>query len=127
MITEAEFDSRINALRQNDFLADMKKYMFRTELTQTHNVGISGGTSTNRYNLAVNYTSTKGSFINTHSNRVIIDLNNEWKPQISDRGYRHEHLLFRVTMRPTPDGRCTPTIISTYVPTRGSMVCRQSR
>ena len=80
MITEAEFDSRINALRQNDFLADMKKYMFRTELTQTHNVGISGGTATNRYNLAVNYTNTKGSFINTHSNRVIIDLNNEWKP-----------------------------------------------
>ena len=80
MITDAEFDSRINTLRQNDFLADMKKYMFRTELTQTHNVGISGGTTTNRYNLAVNYTNTKGSFINTHSNRVIIDLNNEWKP-----------------------------------------------
>ena len=80
MISDAEFNSGIDALRQNDFLSDMKKYMFRTELTQTHNVGISGGNTTNRYNLAVNYTNTKGSFINTHSNRVIIDLNNEWKP-----------------------------------------------
>lgn len=80
MITQDEFDASIEALRGNDFLADMKKYMFRTELTQTHNVGISGGSATNRYNLAVNYTNTKGSFINTHSNRLIMDLNNEWKP-----------------------------------------------
>lgn len=121
MITEAEFDSRINALRQNDFLADMKKYMFRTELTQTHNVGISGGTATNRYNLAVNYTNTKGSFINTHSNRVIIDLNNEWKPFRFLTVGIGTSISYCVTMRPTPDGRCTPTIISTYVPTHGSM------
>ena len=80
MISDAEYNAGIEALRQNDFLADMKKYMFRTELTQTHNLGISGGSSVNRYNLAVNYTNTKGAFINTHSNRVIIDLNNEWKP-----------------------------------------------
>lgn len=80
MISDAEYDASVSRLRQNDFLADMKKYMFRTELTQTHNVGLSGGTPVNRYNLAINYTNTKGSFINTHSNRVIIDLNNEWKP-----------------------------------------------
>lgn len=80
MITDAEFNSSIDALRQNDFLADMKKYMFRTELTQTHNLGISGGNDTNRYNVAVNYTNNRGSYINTHSNRVILDLKNEWKP-----------------------------------------------
>lgn len=80
MISDAEYNNSINALRQNDFLSDMKKHMFRTELTHTHNVGINGGTETNRYNLAVNYTNTKGSFINTHSNRLLIDLNNEWKP-----------------------------------------------
>jgi TonB-linked SusC/RagA family outer membrane protein len=80
MISDSEFDSQISSLRQNNVLNDIKKYMLRNALTQTHNVGISGGSTTNRYNLAVNYTGNKESFINTKSDKLIIDLNNEWNP-----------------------------------------------
>lgn len=77
---DAEFNSKINELRGNSFLRDMEKYMFRTAFTQTHNVGISGGNKVNKYNLAVNYTKNRSSFINTDSNRLLIDLKNEWNP-----------------------------------------------
>ena len=80
LISEEQFNSSINKLRGNNFLDDMEKYMFRTAFTQTHNVGINGGTDTNRYNLAVNYTNNRSSYINTDDNRLLIDLKNEWTP-----------------------------------------------
>ena len=79
-INESEFNQQINALRQVDGLKEMEKYMFRTAFTQTHNVGLNGGTENNRYNLAVNYTNSQGSFINTHDNRLLVDFKNEWQP-----------------------------------------------
>ena len=80
LLSEEQFNSSINKLRGNNFLDDMEKYMFRTAFTQTHNVGINGGTDTNRYNLAVNYTNNRSSYINTDDNRLLIDLKNEWTP-----------------------------------------------
>lgn len=80
MITAEQFNERIAGLRKNDLLKDMKRYMFRTALTQTHNVSINGGTDTNRYNLAVNYTNNRSTFINTHDDRLLVDLKNEWNP-----------------------------------------------
>lgn len=79
-ITSAEFDSQVNALRKINFLKQMEENMFRTSLDQTHNIGISGGSTTNRYNLAINYNHNRGNYINTNSDRLLIDLNNEWKP-----------------------------------------------
>lgn len=80
MITSAEFDQRIADLRNINFLKQMEENMFRTSLSQTHNIGLSGGNPTNRYNLAINYNHTRGNYINTSSDRLLIDLNNEWKP-----------------------------------------------
>ncbi|MCF0172119.1 MAG: SusC/RagA family TonB-linked outer membrane protein [Bacteroidales bacterium] len=79
-ISEEEMNSRINELRGINALDQMQKYMFRTALTQTHNINISGGSSVNRYNLAVNYAKSRGSYLNTDDDRLVIDLNNEWKP-----------------------------------------------
>ncbi len=79
-LTDAQFDAAINKLRGVNFLDQMEQHMFRTAFTQTHNIGISGGSTTNRYNLAVNFSDTKSNFINTNSNRVLVDLTNDWKP-----------------------------------------------
>lgn len=79
-ISEDQFNSAIDKLRGNNFLDDMEKHMFRMAFTQTHNVGIGGGTDTDRYNLVVNYTNNRSSYINTEDNRLLIDLKNEWTP-----------------------------------------------
>ncbi len=80
MITDGEFNQKIDALRQVNGYSEMEKHMFRTAFTQTHNIGLNGGTEHNKYNLAVNYTNNRSSFINTHDNRLLVDFKNEWKP-----------------------------------------------
>ena len=79
-ITQAQADAEINQLRQIDGLKQAEKYMFRNKLSHQHNVSISGGSETNLYNAAVNYTKERGNFINTDNDRLILDLNNRWKP-----------------------------------------------
>lgn len=79
-ITENAFDEQINKMRSYDFLSQMKKYMFRTAFQQMHNVSISGGSDDVTYNLAVNYTNNRSSYINTKDNRLIVDFKNTWKP-----------------------------------------------
>lgn len=79
-ISDNEFNTSIDALRKNDVLKDMEKNMFRTHFVQTHNLSISGGTDQNRYNLAVNYAKDHGNYVNTNSDRLIVDFNNQWNP-----------------------------------------------
>lgn len=79
-ISDSEFNSAIDKLRGNNVLRDMEKYMLRTAFTQTHNIGISGGNKVNKYNLAVNYTKNRASYINTDNDRLLVDLRNEWNP-----------------------------------------------
>lgn len=80
MISEADFNSQIAALRNVDALKQMEDYMMRNKMTQSHNVSLSGGNAYNRYNLSVNYKNTKDTYINTSDNRLIVDLKNEWTP-----------------------------------------------
>lgn len=79
-ITEDAFNASIDQLRGNDVLKEMKKYMFRTAFQQMHNVSISGGNDDVTYNLAINYTNDKQSYINTKSDRLTVDFKNTWKP-----------------------------------------------
>lgn len=79
-LSEEQFTSAIDKLRSVNFLEQMEQHMFRTAFTQNHNIGMNGGSTTNKYNLAINFQDNKENFINTNSNRVLIDLTNEWKP-----------------------------------------------
>lgn len=79
-MTEQATNEQINKLRGYNFLSQMKKYMFRTAFQQMHNVSISGGNDDVTYNLAVNYTNNRSSYINTKDNRLIVDFKNTWKP-----------------------------------------------
>lgn len=79
-ITQAEAMSEIDQLRQVNGLKQMEKYMFRNQLSHQHNVSLSGGDDKYTYNVAVNYNNKRGSFIHTDEDRLIIDLNNQWKP-----------------------------------------------
>lgn len=80
LMNDEEFNRQINELRQINGLKDVEKNMFRTAFTQTHNLRLSGGNEINSYNLALNYMNNRSSFINTHDNRILINLKNEWNP-----------------------------------------------
>ncbi len=80
LMTEDAFNEQINKMRGYSLLSQMKKYMFRTAFQQMHNVSISGGSDDVTYNLAVNYTNDRSSYINTKDNRLIVDFKNTWKP-----------------------------------------------
>lgn len=80
MITDDALNEQINKLRGYDVLSQMKKHMFRTAFQQMHNVSVSGGNDDITYNLAVNYTNNRSSYINTKDNRLIVDFKNTWKP-----------------------------------------------
>lgn len=80
VITQDQAMSEINQLRNINGLKQIEKYMFRDKLSTQHNVALSGGTETNRYNLALNLYDAREHFLNTAENRLLLDLKNEWKP-----------------------------------------------
>lgn len=112
-LSEADFNSKINALRNINFLDQMEDHMFRTALSQTHNIGISGGSTTNKYNLAVNFMNERGSFINTESNRILVDLSNEWKPFTFLTVGVNSHINYNKSNSPLTDWQ-TYTDFSSY-------------
>lgn len=79
-ITQAEADARINEYRNVDGLSQIEEYLFRPELKHNHTISISGGSSNNTYNTALNYSGGKDSYVHTNNSKIIFDLNNNWNP-----------------------------------------------
>lgn len=80
VITQDQAMSEINQLRNVNSLQQVEDYMMRTKLSTQHNVSLSGGTDTDRYNVALNLYDVREHFLNTNETRMILDLKNEWKP-----------------------------------------------
>ena len=80
VITREQAMREIDMLRHVDGLQQVEDYMMRSKLSTQHNVSLSGGTETNRYNMALNLLDSREHFLNTGENRMMLDLKNEWKP-----------------------------------------------
>ena len=80
LLSESDFNSQVAAYKQNDGFRDLEKYYFRKAFTHTHNISLSGGNQHNLFNLAVNYTNNQANQVNTHNNRLLVDLKNTWTP-----------------------------------------------
>lgn len=78
-ITKAAADEEINQLRNNDYLADVQKYLYRPGFSQQHNLSVSGGTQKHTYNLALNYMNVRQNFKDANSDRFTVDLKEDWK------------------------------------------------
>ncbi len=79
-LSEAEAMAEIEELKKVDGLQQVEDNFFRNHLTHKHNLMISGGSETNLFNAAINYTGERGDYIHTKNSRLILDLNNEWTP-----------------------------------------------
>lgn len=78
-ITQAVADEEINKLRNNDYLSEVHKHLYRMGFSQQHNLMVSGGTEKHTYNVAVNLMDVRQNFKDANSNRFTIDIKDDWK------------------------------------------------
>ncbi|MFB0972941.1 MAG: TonB-dependent receptor plug domain-containing protein, partial [Bacteroidales bacterium] len=78
-MSQDEATSQISSLRKNDFFKEVDKYLFRPELTQQHNLQISGGNEKDLYNVSANYTGTRGNFKYASDRKLTVDVRNDWR------------------------------------------------
>lgn len=77
---EADVDAEIAKLKSNDGLGQLEKHLFRNQLSQQHNISISGGSDKSQVAASAKFISNRGNTLYTHDNRVIFDIRNDWKP-----------------------------------------------
>ena len=73
--------ANIDLLRGGNVFDDVEKYIQKTKISHTHNIGINGGTDKNLFNASINYKNEQGGTINNNSDRFILDIKNIWKPK----------------------------------------------
>ena len=80
LIPAADVDNEIAKLKTNDGLGQLQQYLFRNQLSQQHNLSLTGGTDKNMMSANVKYIGNRGNTLYTNDSRVIFDLKNDWKP-----------------------------------------------
>lgn len=80
-MNDKDVNTRLDALKKNDGLAQAEKYYFRNQFTQQHNISLSGGGEKSMLNAAVRYVSNQANTIGSSDNRLIFDVKNDWQPR----------------------------------------------
>lgn len=78
-ITQEEANREINELRNNDFLSELGKHLYRTGISHQHNLSINGGTEKHTYNVALNLMGVQQNFKDANNSRYTVDLREDWK------------------------------------------------
>ncbi|MBC9933015.1 SusC/RagA family TonB-linked outer membrane protein [Chitinophaga qingshengii] len=79
-LSEAEMEAELDQLRKNNTQGQLEKYLFRRSFTQQHNLSISASSDKFSTNAAVRYITNQGNMKGVSSDRLILDLKNDWKP-----------------------------------------------
>jgi len=80
LMPATEVDAEIESMKQNDGLGQLQKYLFRNQLSQQHNISLSGGSDKNTTAATIKYVTNRGNTLYTENDRAIFDLRNDWKP-----------------------------------------------
>ena len=80
LITEAELNTELDKLRQNNTMDQLERHLFRSRFTQQHNLSISSSTDKSATNAAIRYITNQNNMQHSSDNRLILDLKNDWKP-----------------------------------------------
>lgn len=80
LIPAADVDAQIAQLKTNDGLGQLQDYLFRAQLSQQHNISLSGGSDKHSAAANIKYIDNRGNTLYTGDNRLIADLRNDWKP-----------------------------------------------
>ncbi len=80
VITQEAAMAEIDQYRNVNAYDQVEKYGLRQQLSQQHNISVRGGGENNTYNASINYLDERGEELYTNNKRLIVDLNNVWKP-----------------------------------------------
>lgn len=98
LITSAEAESRIAALKKNDALAKIQKYILKPKQSFQHNIDLGGGTDKNLLKSSIRFVDERGNLSPNKNTKLIFDINNIWTPKdwisirvLSNINYSKDH------------------------------------
>lgn len=77
-ISQAEAASQIAEFRNYDLRRDLNKYLYRTQLNQQYNLGISGGGELHRYRISLGLDQVQPDIVGNSSDRITLSLRNDF-------------------------------------------------
>lgn len=80
LLSAEEADKQISALKSNNSLKEIEKYLLKPKQSQQHNLSLSSSSETNVLNAAFRYTKEYGNLKDNDNSRYIVDISNTWKP-----------------------------------------------
>lgn len=75
LISEAEADARIAALKAIDTRSELSRYINRTPVNQQYSLGLRGGGTNQRYHLSLGYDGNRTETVNTGFERLSLNAN----------------------------------------------------
>ncbi|MBO9150782.1 SusC/RagA family TonB-linked outer membrane protein [Chitinophaga sp. GCM10012297] len=75
-----EVEAELAKLRTNDGIGQLQDYLFRNQLTQQHNIMLSGGNEKSQTAASAKFIGNRGNTLYAKDNRLIMDVRNDWKP-----------------------------------------------
>lgn len=80
LITSAQANSQLDALRGNDVRNDLSKYYFRNAVTQSYSLGLSGGSEKITQRFSAGYDKSLNNTVKSGSNREVLNYAISAKP-----------------------------------------------
>lgn len=78
LISEAEASAQIAAFRTHDLRRDLTRYLYRPQLNQQYNLGISGGSDFHRYRVSFGFDQIQPEVVGNSSDRITLSLRNDF-------------------------------------------------
>jgi len=80
VITEAQANAQLDALRGNDVRRDISEYLLRSSFSQNYSLAVSGGSKGMAYRVSASYSDVKGNTVGAGSNRLVLGYNASVRP-----------------------------------------------
>lgn len=79
LISDGDAEQQIARFRSYDLRNDLNQYLYRPQLNQQYNLGISGGAKTHTYRVSLGYDQIGEEVVGNTSDRITLSLRNDFK------------------------------------------------
>lgn len=80
LMSATDADAQIAGLKNNNALQQIQDNLIRAKQSHQHNISLTGGSEKNLFSGNIRYIGEYGNVKNNDNSRLIVDLNNNWKP-----------------------------------------------
>lgn len=79
LISGEEASARIADFRTYDLRSDIQRYLYRPQLNQQYNIGLSGGSASHSYLISLGYDDQRLSEVGNSNNRLTLNVKNNFR------------------------------------------------